>query len=153
MSIAVTDTAPAVPFETTIEVKDRCLCLRVQRAARILAKLFDEALRPVQLTNQQFSLLMSLNRPHPPTIGPVAALLGMDRTTLTAALKPLERRGLVTVAPDEKDRRSRRLAITSEGIAVLAEAMPIWRRVHDMLDEKLVPFDPQSLRRALGLLG
>ena len=86
-----------VPYETTLLVKDCCLCLHVQRAARSLGRRFDEALRPFELTNGQFSLLMSLNRPVPPPMGPVADLLGVDRTTLTAALKPLERRGLVEV--------------------------------------------------------
>ena len=75
-----------LPFETTIEVRDTCLCLHAQRAARALARRFDEALKPFGLTNGQFSLLMSLNRPEPPSLGPVARLLAMDRTTLTAAL-------------------------------------------------------------------
>src|SRR5437660_7225430 len=93
-----------IPFETTLLVRDCCLCLHVQRAARALARRFDEALRPLGLTNGQFSLLMSLNRPQPPSMGSVAALLAMDRTTLTAALKPLERRRLVEVTPDPADR-------------------------------------------------
>ena len=114
-----------------------------------VARLFDEALRPVDLTNQQFSLLMSLNRPEPPPIGPVASLLGMDRTTLTAALKPLERRGLVVVAAGEKDRRSRLLAITPEGIALLTQALPIWQRTHDEIDARLDDIEPASFRQAL----
>jgi DNA-binding MarR family transcriptional regulator len=138
-----------VPFATTLHVRDHCLCLHVQRAARSLARLFDEALRPVDLTNQQFSLLMSLNRPEPPPLGPVANLLGMDRTTLTAALKPLERRGLVVVAAGEKDRRSRLLAITPEGIEVLARALPIWQRTHDEVDARLTDIEPAKLRQAL----
>src|SRR4029077_17433201 len=97
----------------TCRVRDTCLCLHVQRAARAVARRFDEALRPLALTNGQFSLLMSLNRPEPPSIGSVAHLLGMDRTTLTANLKPLERRGLVTVTVDRADKRSRRMALTS----------------------------------------
>ena len=96
-------------------VRDTCLCLHLQRAARAVARRFDDALRPLGLTNGQFSLLMSLNRPEPPTIGSVAALLAMDRTTLTANLKPLERRGLVEVAVDQADRRSRRLSLTPAG--------------------------------------
>src|SRR5689334_5749240 len=108
-----------IPFETTLLVRDTCLCLHVQRAARALARHFDEALRPAGLTNGQFSLLMSLNRPQPPGIGSVASLLAMDRTTLTAALKPLERRGLVTIAVDPADKRSRRLALTDDGRAML----------------------------------
>jgi hypothetical protein len=76
-----------LPCARTLEVRDACLCLHVQRAARALARRFDEAFRPLNLTNGQFSLLMSLNRPQPPSIGSAASPLAMDRTTLTAALK------------------------------------------------------------------
>ena len=128
----------SLPFETTIHVRDNCLCLHVQRAARALARRFDEALRPYALTNGQFSLLMSLNRPEPPSMGPVAALLAMDRTTLTAALIPLERRGLVRSSPDPKDRRSRILILTDQGRELLARALPVWKSTHKDL-EKLAP--------------
>src|SRR5437763_5134031 len=124
----------AVPLETTIEVRDACFCLHLQRAARAVARRFDAAFRPLGLTSGQFSLLMSLNRPEPPTIGAVAALLAMDRTTLTAALKPLERRGLVAVGIDPADRRSRRMSLTPAGQALLAQALPLWRREHAAID-------------------
>src|SRR5438477_5787468 len=97
----------SLPYGTTIEVRDTCLCLHLQRAARAVARRFDEAMRPHGLTSGQFSLLMALNRPEPPTIGQVAAVLAMDRTTLTANLKPLERRGLVDIRVDAADRRGR----------------------------------------------
>src|SRR5690606_30632827 len=115
-----------VPLETTLFVRDHCLCLHTQRAARLLARRFDEALRPLGLTSGQFSLLMSLNRPLPPTLGSVAGLLAMDRTTLTANLKPLERDGLIEVRPDGKDRRARRLALTERGRGLLFRAVPVW---------------------------
>ena len=115
-----------LPYETTIEVRDACICLHLQRAARVVARKFDEALRPVGLTNGQFSLLISLNRPEPPTMGSVAELLALDRTTLTANLKPLGRRGLLTISPDANDKRSRRLALTDAGHALLIEAYPLW---------------------------
>ncbi len=137
-----------LPLEITHEVRDRCLCLHVQRAARALGRRFDDALRPFGLTNGQFSLLMALNRPEPPRIKDLAPFLAMDRTTLTAALKPLERRGLLKVLPDDKDRRSRRLRITPEGTDLLAEAVPVWRRVHDEVDE-LLSGDPAGLRADL----
>ena len=138
-----------LPFATTLHVRDHCLCLHLQRAARAVARIFDEALRPFDLTNQQFSLLMSLNRPEPPPLGPVAALLGIDRTTLTAALKPLQRRDLVAMIVGEKDSRRRLLAITPEGIAVLAAAVPVWKRTHAALDARLGDSDPDELRQAL----
>ncbi len=109
----------AVPLAATQRVRDACLCLHVQRAARALARRFDEVFRPLGLTNGQFSLLMALNRPEPASLGGVAALLAMDRTTLTAALKPLQRRGLVKIAVDKTgpprppalaDRRGARVA-------------------------------------------
>ena len=111
-----------LPIAVTLEVRDRCLCLHLQRAARAVARRFDEVLRPFGLTNGQFSLLMSLNRPHPPRIGDLVPLLAMDRTTLTAAFKPLERRGLVRVLVDPDDRRGRRIAITDAGRDALAAA-------------------------------
>src|SRR3954449_4976510 len=120
-------------YATTLMVRDTCLCLHLQRAARAVARQFDEALRPLGLTNGQFSLLMALNRPEPPTLGSVAALLAMDRTTLTAALKPLERRKLVKVAIDKADRRSRRLILTAAGRALLLKALPIWKAEHAVL--------------------
>jgi len=142
----------SVPFETTSHVRDTCLCLHAQRAARALARHFDEALRPVGLTNQQFSLLMALNRPEPPPMGPVARLLAMDRTTLTAALKPLERRGLVLVEASPGDGRARILVLTAAGRATLARAVSLWRRSHAAVEAGLVGLDPGAVRTALRLL-
>jgi DNA-binding MarR family transcriptional regulator len=141
-----------LPFEITHHVRDTCLCLHLQRSARAVARRFDEALRPLGLTNGQFSLLMSLNRPEPPSIGSVAALLAMDRTTLTANLKPLERRGLVDVATDAADKRSRRLILTAAGRGLLAEAVPIWKKTHAALDRMLPESAPDRLRTALRAL-
>ncbi len=142
----------SVPLEVTLHVRDACLCLHLQRAARAVARRFDEVFRPLGLTNGQFSLLMSLNRPEPPTMGSVAALLAMDRTTLTAAVKPLERRGLVEVAVDPADRRSRRLVLTPAGRALLARAVPLWRREHAAVERLLAGADPDRLRADLRAL-
>ena len=105
----------AVSLQTTLLVRDSCLCLHVQRAARALARRFDDAFRPIGLTHGQFSLMMALNRPGPASMRSVCALLAMDRTTLTGYLKTLEGRGLVTVIPDPQDRRARLLSLTPAG--------------------------------------
>jgi DNA-binding MarR family transcriptional regulator len=147
----------ALAHAATLEVRDRCLCFRAQRAARALARRFDAAFRPFGITQGQFSLMMSLNRPAPPTMGEVAPFLAMDRTTLTAALKPLARRGLVAILPDRKDARVRRLALTDAGRALLARALPVWRAEHDAVDRLLLALegglDLDSLRSGIGLLG
>jgi len=144
--------ASEVPYATTHMVRDSCLCLQVQRAARALARRFDEAFRPLDLTNQQFSLLMSLNRPQPPGMAAVATLLAMDRTTLTAALKPLERRGLVKVMVDPQDRRGRLLALTPAGQKLLARATPIWTRTHAEVEANLADGGADLLRDNLRAL-
>ncbi|MFT4279603.1 MAG: MarR family winged helix-turn-helix transcriptional regulator [Rhodopseudomonas sp.] len=138
-------------FETTLLVRDSCLCLHAQRAARALARRFDLALKPAGLTSGQFSLLMSLNRPQPASLGSVAALLAMDRTTLTANLKPLERRNLLEVLIDPSDRRARLLRLTPAGRKTLAAAVPIWRKLHAEIEANLA--DAEGLRGELNVLG
>ena len=144
--------AGTIPFETSHHVRDACLCLHVQRTARALARRFDDAFRPLDLTSGQFSLLVSLNRAAAPSIGSVASLLAMDRTTLTAALKPLERRGLVRVSVDDKDRRSRLLKLTPKGRALLSRAVPIWEKTHTAVEKQLAGADPDRLRNDLHVL-
>ncbi len=142
----------AVPLETTWRVRDHCLCLATQRAARALARRFDDAFRPLGLTSGQFSLLMSLNREAPPSMGAVATLLAMDRTTLTANLKPLIKRRLAEVSVDPDDRRGRLLKLTAAGRAHLSAAVPIWERTQRDVERLLTKSGPDSLRANLHAL-
>ncbi|RZJ39634.1 MAG: MarR family transcriptional regulator [Brevundimonas sp.] len=125
-------------FATTLHIRDHCLCLHAQRAARALSRRFDEAFRPFGITSGQFSLLNSLNRPAPPTIGQVADTLAMDRSTVTANLKPLERLGSVITTVDPQDRRGRRVALTGAGRALLAQTTPVWVAEHARVEAELV---------------
>ena len=122
-------------YAVTCEVSDRCLCLHLQRAGRVVARMFDAALRPLDLTNGQFSILNALNRPKPPRLTELARFLGMDHSTMTAAVKPLERRGLMMLKADTEDRRGRLASLTGAGHELLVKAVPIWRVTHDRLDE------------------
>jgi DNA-binding MarR family transcriptional regulator len=79
----------------------------------------------------------------------VASLLAMDRTTLTAALKPLQRRGLVKVTADRKDRRSRVTTLTAKGRRVLVRAVPVWQRTHWEIEALVPDGEPERLRRSL----
>src|SRR5271168_42345 len=147
-----------VPFSTTLLVRDTCLCLHVQRAARALARRFDLALKPAGLTNGQFSLMMSLNRPDMPgvpkaTMRSVAGLLGMDRTTLTAAARVLFDRGLLVVEPEPGDRRNKVLKLTAEGRRVLASAVPIWKQEHAAIERELGDGGAERLRVDLNVAG
>lgn len=137
----------SISLEQVHHIRDSCLCLHVQRAARVVARRFDDALRPLGLTNGQFSLMVSLNRPVPASISTVAALLAVDRTTLTANLKPLARRGLLKISIDRNDRRNRTIMLTSKGQALLKSAYPIWEGAHASLEAILKA--PDRLRSEL----
>jgi len=141
-----------LPYEVTREVRDGCLCLHAQRAARLLARRFDAAFRHLGLTNGQFSLLMSLNRPEPAPMRQVATLLAMDRTTLTANLKPLERRGLLKIETDADDRRSKFLRLTRAGRDLMVKAMPVWTETHAVLDRLVTASGLDELRTDLRAL-
>jgi len=143
-----------IAIDTTLQVHDACLCLHAQRAARALGRRFDEALRPFGLTNGQFSLLMALNRPAPAALGAIARTLSMDRTTLTAALKPLVREGLAAASVDTQDRRGRLLRLTDAGHERLAAALPAWRALHHAIEAELqaAASDPDEARAAMHLL-
>jgi DNA-binding MarR family transcriptional regulator len=138
-----------VSLELALEISDTCVCLHLQRAARAVGRCFDGALRPAGLTNGQFSLLMALNTTQPPSLGRVARLLGLDRTTLTAALKALRQRELVIISTDPADRRTRLLALTSAGQETLAAAVPVWREIHEALERQLPRIDADHLRAVL----
>ena len=136
------------PIELTYMVRDTCLCLHTQRAARTLSRRFDEAFRHLGITSGQFSLLMALSRPAPWRIGDLANFLAMDRTTITANLKPLERDGLVSIATDAADKRGRNITLTSDGRTLLKRALPIWKSTHREIDKALAR-DPDFLRADL----
>jgi DNA-binding MarR family transcriptional regulator len=82
----------------------------------------------------------------------VASLLAMDRTTLMAALKPLQRRGLVKVTADLGDRRSRLAILTAKGRSLLVRAIPVWQRTHLEIEALHHDGDPERLRKNLGAL-
>ena len=137
-----------VSTEIARSVAEACLCLHVQRAARALARHFDDVFRPLEITSGQYSLLMSLNRPAP-TMGDTADFLAMDRTTLTAALKPLVRRGLVKMAADAEDRRVKRLTLTPTGNAVLAKAYALWQEHHGAIEAAMNTPNANAMRGGL----
>ncbi|WP_066726359.1 MarR family winged helix-turn-helix transcriptional regulator [Sphingomonas pituitosa] len=140
----------SVSFSKAVQVHGACLCLHTQRAARLVARRFDAGLKRHGITSGQFSLLMSLNRPEPGSVRWVADLLAVDRTTLTAALKPLERRGLVQAKTDPSDRRGKLLSLTAEGQRVLAESVVTWEGLQAAEEGRLA--NPDELRSALSAL-
>ncbi|TNC47402.1 winged helix-turn-helix transcriptional regulator [Rubellimicrobium rubrum] len=143
----------SLSIETVHEIRDRCLCLASQRAARRLARRFDRLFAPLGLTNGQFSMMVALSGQWSPRLGELADFLGMDSTTMTAAVKPLEKRGLVALRADEADGRVRRPALTQAGRDLVALAVPLWREEHAKVQADMIGHDAGNLASILGRLG
>jgi DNA-binding MarR family transcriptional regulator len=105
---------------------ETCNCAALRQAARRVTKLYDDALAPIGLGANQFSILARLSLVGPTTIQDLARLLVMDRSTLGHLLRPLEKRGLVKLEVSERDRRSRMVTLTQAGRAAAARARPRW---------------------------
>lgn len=109
------------------EAARACLCFNLRKTARVVTQRYDDALRPAGLKTTQFSLLVATRLAGEITMTRLADALGMDRTTLTRNLRPLEEEGLIAVAPG-RDRREREVTVTAKGEARLGKALPLWRR-------------------------
>lgn len=134
---------------TPQQICAECLCLNTQRAARALARRYDAALRPIGLTSGQFAILAGLNQEGPVSIGALADALGLERTTLTRNLAPLEADGLVRSAPGNDDKRVRAVSLTGLGQERLALAMPLWRSAQTETIDRLDPHAWPEVRPAL----
>ena len=113
-----------------------CACHRVRTAARAVTRAYDEALRPVGLRATQLIVLVATAADDALSITALAKLMGMDRSTLTRNLRPLEAEGLIAMGA-EGWRRSRTLEITKKGRARLREAMPLWETAQQTLQDRL----------------
>lgn len=137
---------------TPQQMSSQCLCLNTQRAARAVARRYDAAFRPIGLTSGQFSILAGLNQESDVSIGALAEALGLERTTLTRNLAPLEAAGLVRSAADDRDRRVRSLSLTAAGRDRLVLAMPLWRAAQAESITVLPPDGWQGVQAALDRL-
>jgi DNA-binding MarR family transcriptional regulator len=113
-----------------------CACFKVRKAARAVTRIYEEALRPINLRSTQFSLLMAARILGPVTMVKLAQATVMDRTTLTRNLQILEKRGLVAIKPGE-DQREREVTLTAAGMAVLAKAVPLWEEAQNRVRQGL----------------
>ena len=103
-----------------------CNCLALRQAARHASQLYDRHLAPTGLKTTQYSILAKLMRLGPQSINALAAMMVMDRTTTTRAVRPLARDRLVAIAPGA-DERTRIVRITPAGEKRTTAAAGRWR--------------------------
>src|SRR5215472_17362624 len=121
---------------TEREVVENCVCHRTRMAARAVTGLYDDMLRSVGLRATQLAVLVAVGSGDVVSITALAVFMGMDRSTLTRNLTPLEREHLIRVG-NEGWRRSRTIEITRKGRSRLREALPFWEKAQATLRQKL----------------
>lgn len=113
-----------------------CTCINLRVASRAMTRLYDEALSPSGIRITQLATLSALAFYGPFTIKALASALVMDRTTLTADLKPLEAQGFLELEQG-LDRRTRIVAISERGRAALNRAIPLWQAIQGKIQTEL----------------
>jgi DNA-binding MarR family transcriptional regulator len=130
----------------------RCNCTALRKATRRVSQLYDTALAPSGLKSTQRTILAQLRRSEPTTVGQLAEALVMDAGALAHTLKPLGRDRLIAVTVDPDDRRSRRITLTRQGRAKLAESDVLWAKAQTGFEAAFGRVESEALRQALQLL-
>ena len=126
-----------------------CLNFQLRRTSRLLARYYDDALRPFGLRITQFNILAVLAQTGPITITALADFVGLERSALARNLKPIARKQFVTIVPG-KDKRTRTVKLASAGRRKLKETLPRWDQAQTKLVEKVGRDDASALLRAVG---
>jgi len=129
--------------------ESQCHCTTLRKASRRISRLYDMALASSGLKVTQVALLGQIRRSGPVPVGELAEALVMDSGALAHTLKPLERDGLVSLSVDPKDRRSRLVALTPQGMAKLDETDPLWAKAHRGFEAAIGATTAGPLREAL----
>lgn len=120
--------------------EDAALCMdfNLRKASRALTSVYNQVLAPSGLLITQFSLLAMLRAYGGSlSVSHFAQTLGMDRTTLSRNIQPLERRGFVRIAPDPADRRVQIVDLTADGQSALDTAWPLWQAAQEQVQTLL----------------
>jgi DNA-binding MarR family transcriptional regulator len=123
----------------------------VRQASRRVSRLYDEALRPVGVQASQLTVLVAtaMFAEGGAKIGVMADVLGMQRTTLTRNLRPLEKEGWLRVARDPADARARIVLLTRAGERTIERAFPLWEESQKRLQAMLGKRQADALRKNL----
>jgi len=129
------------------QVLERCLCKRTRAAARTITRLYDEELRATGLTPSQVELLVTVAALSELSITALADELGLDRTSTTRNLRLLEKRRLVALSPEGRN-RTRLVRLTPAGEAALAGAIGHWQRAQEAMERRLGKEGVRAVRQA-----
>lgn len=115
---------------------EQCLNLELRKANRVLSQLYDSYLQACGLKTSQFSILRAIRFLKKTTNSELQEVLVLDQTSLSRALKPLMRDGLIEANPGT-DRRQKELSLTAKGQALYKEAKAHWNKAQEYVSKTL----------------
>ena len=121
-----------------------CLNLELRKANRVLSQLYDSYLQDLGLKTSQFSILRAVRYLKKTTNSELQEVLVLDQTSLSRALKPLIRDGLIDANPGA-DRRQKELSLTAKGKALYREAEEHWNKAQEYVSQVLGEESKQRL--------
>ncbi|MEC3947969.1 MarR family winged helix-turn-helix transcriptional regulator [Sphingobium sp. HWE2-09] len=127
----------------------RCNSTAIRQAARHMTRFYDAALAGTGLRGTQYTTLLFLSRQGPMPVGRLAEAMVMDRTTVGHLVKPLERDGLLRIAPDPHDRRSRTVTVTEEGMRRVRDGYAAWEKAQGVFEANFGTENAQQMRKIM----
>jgi len=124
-----------------------CFCLASRQAARKITRLYDTCMQESGIRATQFTILSQLMLRGEMSVGKLAGILAMERTTLTRNLALLEGERWISTKPGE-DPRARMIAITAQGRGVVRRSFPYWSKAQAEVG-KLLGADGQAALKLL----
>ncbi len=136
----------------TPSIEFDCVAQNLRRAARLVTRRYEEALRPVDLTASQFTILQALGGGRVVPQGMLADILGFEQTTMTRLAALMLKRALISVQPDPDDKRGRLLSISKDGTKLYGQAAPLWQKAQSFTLGRMPPNEWHGVRKALKTL-
>lgn len=138
--------------QLSTDVAGTCACHKMRAAARRITRRYNDALKPAGIKVTQFTILATIGLNEGFSLTELANEMGMDRTTLSRNLGPLERQALIETY-DDGHGRARSARLTAKGVSVMEEALPLWRKVQDSLRKRLGDDNWQQVQTELTKVG
>jgi DNA-binding MarR family transcriptional regulator len=116
----------ALATSRTEQMSDNLL-MRARLLSKAITAIYDDELRPLEISSAQFALLSAICRTEPVTRAEIARLQHLNRSTLTRDLKAILSEGWIEEVRENADGRSRPIALTRLGRELILNAQPALR--------------------------
>lgn len=116
--------------------KTSCYCINLRRLSNLITNKYDKHLQEINLTVNQYSLLVNINQLEICSVSDLAIYVGLERTTLVRTLKPLFDKKLIEDI-SETTQRNRQIKITQKGKEILEKGKPLWKQAQKEIEDKI----------------